>query len=127
MFVPWLEGCLDGTSPVVNRELDRPLVHRQHQVVPPTPHCGQDARQVPWLDHHCDVEVEPNAEPFLRPDPAPSSAEEVARLNFFGTGNHLVVSLPLRPKRFHPGLSIPRHLIFQVAQAPNEALDVTIS
>ena len=127
VLVSRLESGLNWSSSIVHGELDCPLVHCQHQVVTTTPHCGQDTRQVPRFDHHCDVEVEANSEPLLRPDPASTSAKEVARLHLLRAGDHLVVLLPLRPERFHPRPSVSGDLVFHFAQASNETLDVAIS
>ena len=127
VLVSRLESGLNWSSSIVHGELDCPLVHCQHQVVPTTPHCGQDTRQVPRFDHHRDVEVEANSEPLLRPDPASTSAKEVAGLHLLRAGDHLVVLLPLRPQGLHPGLPVPRDFVFQVSETSNEALDVAAS
>ena len=77
------EGGHDGAATIVHLELDGAVHHVEEQVVTAALDSGQDASQVPGLDHHCDVKVQTNHESSLSPDSATARSKEEASLHLF--------------------------------------------
>ena len=77
------EGGNNRTATIVNLKLNGAVDHVEEEVVTAALDCGQDAGQVPRLDHHCDVKVQTDHEPSLSPDSAALGSKEEARLYLF--------------------------------------------
>ncbi len=92
-----LEHGRDGPPAVVHREGQGAVEHLQDEVVPAALDGQQDAGDVPGLDLHGHVEVQPDPELPLREDGAAGGADEDAGLDLVGAGHYtgLVVAAPL--------------------------------
>ena len=90
-----LEDRTDGTTAVVDNELDCAVHHLEDGRVSASSDSQQQAGDIPWLDHHADVEVDSDPEPSKGLDSASFWTEEVAWLHLLRAGNHVAVLLPL--------------------------------
>ena len=75
VWIIWTEGCYDRTTTIVYFKDDGSILHVKKEIVSSSFDCCQNSSQVPRLDHHGDVKVEPDPEllegvdePSLRPD-----------------------------------------------------------